>query len=173
MKNCRDYFPDCLGFITRESHRLHGITVHFVICFVIDCLQLVVSSNSIHYIVLADNNLQHTAILRKVVRKSAPDNPERYCGWFWVHCSLKKYERMAQKAMDVCLQMLKESNKCWSYPTLPFGVVMCTFFPTTFLEIAAVNKYSHCAKNNIHLIKKEKQEESIDENKCKSHSRIS
>ena len=24
----------------------------------------------------------------------------------------------------------------WSYPTLPFGIVACTFFPTTFLEIA-------------------------------------
>ena len=24
----------------------------------------------------------------------------------------------------------------WSYPTLPFGIVECTFFPTTFLEIA-------------------------------------
>ena len=24
----------------------------------------------------------------------------------------------------------------WSYPILPFGVVACTFFPTTFLEIA-------------------------------------
>ena len=24
----------------------------------------------------------------------------------------------------------------WSYPILPFGIVVCTFFPTTFLEIA-------------------------------------
>ena len=24
----------------------------------------------------------------------------------------------------------------WSYPILPFGIVACTFFPTTFLEIA-------------------------------------
>ena len=23
----------------------------------------------------------------KVVGKSARDNPERYCGWFWDHCS--------------------------------------------------------------------------------------
>ena len=25
---------------------------------------------------------QHTGISRKVVGKSARDNPERYCGWF-------------------------------------------------------------------------------------------
>ena len=24
----------------------------------------------------------------------------------------------------------------WSYPILPFGIVACTVFPTTFLEIA-------------------------------------
>ena len=27
----------------------------------------------------------------------------------------------------------------WSYPTLPFGIFPCTFFPTTFLEIAVYN----------------------------------
>ena len=54
---------------------------------------------------------KYTAISRKVVGKSARDNPERYCGWFWVHCSSKKFERMAREAMDVCLRVLKESNK--------------------------------------------------------------
>ena len=54
----------------------------------------------------------HTAISRKVVGKSACDKPERYYGWFWVHCSSKKFERMAQEAMDICLWVLKESNKC-------------------------------------------------------------
>ena len=53
----------------------------------------------------------YTAISRKVVGKSARDNPERYCGWFWVRCSSKKFERMAREAMDVCLRVLKESNK--------------------------------------------------------------
>ena len=53
----------------------------------------------------------HTAISRKVVRKSASDNPERYCGWFWIHCFSKKFQRMAREAMDVCLRVLKESNK--------------------------------------------------------------
>ena len=53
----------------------------------------------------------HTVISRKVVGKGARDNPERYCWWFWVHCSLKTFERMARKAMDICLRVLKESNK--------------------------------------------------------------
>ena len=49
--------------------------------------------------------------MRKVVRKSARDSPERYCGWFWIHCYSKKFERMTREATDVCLQVLKESNK--------------------------------------------------------------
>ena len=36
----------------------------------------------------------YTAISRKVVGKSARDNPERHCGWFWVLCSSKKFERI-------------------------------------------------------------------------------
>ena len=48
---------------------------------------------------------------RKVVGKSARGNPERYCGWFWVRRSSKKFERMAQEAVYVCLRVLKESNK--------------------------------------------------------------
>ena len=53
----------------------------------------------------------YTTISRKVLGKSARDNPERYCGWFWVHCFSKKFERMAREAMDVCSRVLKESNK--------------------------------------------------------------
>ena len=53
----------------------------------------------------------YTDILRRVVRKSARNNPERYCGWFWVHCSSRKFERIAREEMDVCLWVLKESNK--------------------------------------------------------------
>ena len=47
----------------------------------------------------------------KGCRKSAFDNPERYCGWFWIHCSSKKFERMAREAMEICLRVLKKSNK--------------------------------------------------------------
>ena len=53
---------------------------------------------------------KYAAIWRKVVGKSARDNPERYWGWFWVLCSSKKFERMAGEALDVCLRMLKESD---------------------------------------------------------------
>ena len=56
-------------------------------------------------------NVLYTPISRKVVGKSARDNSERYCGWFWVHCSSKKFERIAREAMDICLWVLKESNK--------------------------------------------------------------
>ena len=34
-----------------------------------------------------------------------------YCGWFWVHCSSKKFDKMAREAIDSCLKVLKESNK--------------------------------------------------------------
>ena len=53
----------------------------------------------------------YTAISRKVFAKSACDIPERYCGWFSVHCSSKKFARMARKTMDVCLRVLKGSKE--------------------------------------------------------------
>ena len=42
----------------------------------------------------------YIAISRKVVGKSARDNPERHCGWFKVHCSSKKFERIATKGHE-------------------------------------------------------------------------
>ena len=59
----------------------------------------------------ASRRYPFTAISRKVVGKNARDNPERYCGWFWVLCSSKKFEKMARKTKDICLRVLKESNK--------------------------------------------------------------
>ena len=56
-------------------------------------------------------NYVYTAISRNVVGKSTCDNPERYCGWFCGHCSSKKFERMVREATDICLRVLKESNK--------------------------------------------------------------
>ena len=47
----------------------------------------------------------------KGCRKKCTRQSRRYCGWFWVHCSSKKFERMAREAMDICLRWLKESNK--------------------------------------------------------------
>ena len=55
--------------------------------------------------------VEDTALSGKVVGKSVCDNPERYCGWFLVHCFSNKFQRMAREVMDVCLRGLKESNK--------------------------------------------------------------
>ena len=93
-------------------------------------------------------SIVHIAISRKVVRESARDNPESHCGWFLGHCSSKKFERMLRVATDICLWVLKESNKsrfdsfshyeqCIDHITIiPFGIVACRFLPTTFLETA-------------------------------------
>ena len=37
--------------------------------------------------------------------------PKGIVGCFWVHCFSRKFERMAGEAMDICLWVLKESNK--------------------------------------------------------------
>ena len=55
--------------------------------------------------------VMYTAILRKSFTESPCNNPERHCGWFWVHCSTKKFERMALEATDICLQVRNENNK--------------------------------------------------------------
>ena len=89
----------------------------------------------------------YTAISRSVVGKSARYNPERYCGWCRVLWSSKKFEKMAREATDICLRVLKESNKsmfdrysrqeqCIDHiPYYLSGFFACTFFPTTCLEI--------------------------------------
>ena len=80
-------------------------------------------------------------------KKYTRDNPEWFWGWFWVHCSSKKFERMAREAMDVFLRVLKESNKGRfdSYSArngvliishITFRDCCVNIFPTTFLEIA-------------------------------------
>ena len=53
----------------------------------------------------------YTAISRKVVRKSARYNPERHCVWFSVLFLQRNLKELAQKAMEMCLRVLKESNK--------------------------------------------------------------
>ena len=93
----------------------------------------------------------YTAISKKVVGKSARDNLERYCGWLWSWLFFKDI----WKAMDVCLRVLKESNKrsfdscsvrnsvlIISYVT--FRDCRVHFFQTTFLEIAVfiISKWS-------------------------------
>ena len=107
-----------------------------------------------------------TAIKRKVVGKGARDNLERYCGCFLVNFSSKKFERMAREAMDLCLQVLKESNKsrfdsysvrnkCIDHiPYYLFGFVACTFFATTSLEIAVYQiPPTPCTLNRVYKVK--------------------
>ena len=60
---------------------------------------------------LRTHDLLYTAVSRKVVGKSARDNPERYCGWFCLPRSPKKFERMAREATDICSRVLMESSK--------------------------------------------------------------
>ena len=65
--------------------------------------------------------------------------------------------------MDVCLRVLKESNKSRfdSYSVrnsilrichITFGIVACTFFPTTFLEIAVCASYCRLRKTIVNSI---------------------
>ena len=87
-------------------------------------------------------------ILRKVVRKSARDNTEGCCEWFWVQRSSKKFERMALEPMDICLRVLKDSSKskfdsyshqeqCIDHIPYYFsGLSLTHFFRKPFLEIA-------------------------------------
>ena len=88
---------------------------------------------------------QYTAISRKVVGKSARDKGI-VGGFLKVHCSSKKFERMAEEAMGVCLRVLKEINKSRfdSYsvrnsvlinPILPFGIVAFTSFSDNLSRI--------------------------------------
>ena len=58
--------------------------------------------------------LDYTAISRKVVEKSVRDNPERYCGWFWVHCSSEKFERIGTKGHEMRLRVL--TWPAWLFP---------------------------------------------------------
>ena len=46
----------------------------------------------------------------RLSEKGKRDKPERYCGWFWFHCSSKKFEGVARETIDVFLRVLKESN---------------------------------------------------------------
>jgi len=93
----------------------------------------------------------YTAVSRKVVGKSARDNPEGIVGGFEFTVLQRNLKELARKAMKMCLRVLTERNKSRfdsysrqevyrSYPILTFGIVACTFFSTTFLEIAVKNQ---------------------------------
>ena len=84
----------------------------------------------------------------RLSEKVLANNPERYCRWFWVHCSSNNFERMTRKAIDVFfLWVPKESNKSsldsFSVRNSVLIISHITFqdcrvriFPTIFLEIA-------------------------------------
>ena len=87
----------------------------------------------------------------RLSEKVHANNPERYCRWFWVHCSSNNFERMTRKAIDVFfLWVPKESNKSsldsFSVRNSVLIISHITFqdcrvriFPTIFLEIAVSN----------------------------------
>ena len=87
--------------VTHEGshYRISTTDREFVSCVV--CLRMTQLDydNSVH--------TRYTAISRKVVEKSARDNPERYCGWFLAHCFSKKFQTMAREAIDLCMRVLK------------------------------------------------------------------
>ena len=64
-----------------------------------------------HYTTCTYDVKLYTAISRKVVGKSARDNPERHCGGFKFTVLQRSLKELARKAMEMCLQVLKESNK--------------------------------------------------------------
>ena len=45
-------------------------------------------------------------------------------------------------------QLQSSGTMYWSYPMLPFGIVACTFFPTTFLEIAVYVNRALCVRGS-------------------------
>ena len=87
--------------------------------------------------------------------KSARDNPERYCGLFWVHYSSEKERNLKQwheRLWRYACECLKKATKVgsiatvlgtvyWSYP-ITFRDCRAQFFPTTFLEIAVYKEHA-------------------------------
>ena len=88
----------------------------------------------------------YTDISRKIVGKSALDNPERYRGWFWMHSHSKRFERMTREATNVCLWVLKKGTKVGStelqcqeqcidhIPYYPSGLSRAHFVRQPFLK---------------------------------------
>ena len=91
-----------------------------------------------------------TAISRKVVGKTARDNPESIVGGFEFSFFQRNLKELARKAMEMCLRVLKERNKsridsyshqeqCIDHIPYYLSGLSLHFFPTTFLEIAVCN----------------------------------
>ena len=58
------------------------------------------------------NSKSYTAVFReRFSEKAHATIPKGIVDGFKVHCSSKNFERMARQAIDLCLRVLKESNK--------------------------------------------------------------
>ena len=78
-------------------------TNRFIVCFSQACA-FVTSEN-----VLKKSGIQ--LFQERLSEKVHVTVPKGIVGGFWVLCSLKKFEKMALEATDICLRVLKESNK--------------------------------------------------------------
>ena len=67
-------------------------------------------------------------VLSSLFFKEIWKNGTRGCG--------RMFARAKEKQRKKFLQLQCQKQCSWSYPILPFGIVACTFLPTTFLEIA-------------------------------------
>ena len=88
------------------------------------------------------NLLQNIQLFRE--RLSGKKHATRHCGWFWVLCFSKKFERIGTKGYGTLFasakgkqqkkvrQLQSSGTVYWSYPILPFGIVACTFFRQPF-----------------------------------------
>ena len=68
-----------------------------------------------HWILSIMLRSRDTAISKNVVGKSACDNPERYCGLFWDHCSSQKFWKNGTRDHGLCFPGLKRSSKSRFY----------------------------------------------------------
>ena len=87
--------------VTHEGshYRISTTDREFVSCVV--CLRMTQLDydNSVH--------TRYTAISRKVVEKSARDNPERYCGWFLVHCFRRNFKQWQERPWTYVCECLR------------------------------------------------------------------
>ena len=90
---------------------------------------------------------------------------ERYCEWFGVHCSSKKFERMAWEAIDVCLQLLKKESSNRRFDSYSARNSILIISHITFqdcrvhifsdkLSLGAVIKDALCRVTNIYFLLK-------------------
>ena len=102
--------------------------------------------------------LQCTAISRKVVGRSARDNPERYNLWVVLSSpavlqrNLKEWHKRPWTYVCECFKgkqqkqvpQLQCQKQHIDYIPLPFGIVACTIFATIFLGIAVYALHRIC-----------------------------